>query len=200
MGPSYCGKSTVALWLLARSPGPKVIVDPTGSAVTDVAGFYSTADPTGRSWPEGVVNVRFVPVSPPDLDAYGRLYATIREKILETRQWPQATVLADETETIFPVNRAPEAATTLVYSGRKWPTAHLACMTRPKTIALTLKANLTNAAIWALPGVADQKEIAAVLSIPLAELLRHMAALPPKGFLWWTQETRQLQPVHSSLA
>lgn len=188
------------MWLLSRAPGPKVVADPQASAVTDTAGFFSTSDPTGRTWPEGVVNVRFVPVTPTDLDAYGRLYKTIRAKILETGEWPQATVLADETETIFPANRAPEDATTLVYSGRKWPTAHLGCMTRPKTIALTLKANLTNAAIWAMPGLEDRKEIAGMLQLPLAELERQMAALPPRSFLWWTQATRQLQPVHSQLA
>lgn len=188
------------MWLLGRCPEPRVVVDPTGSAVTDVPGLFSTSDPSGRTWPEGVMNVRFVPVSPTDLAAYDRLYGTIRSKILDTGEWPSASVLADEAETIFPANRAPENATTLCYSGRKWPTAHLACMTRPKTIALTLKANLTNAAIWPMPGVDDRKEVAGILQLPLAELERQMAALPPKGFLWWTQATRQLQPVHSSLA
>lgn len=168
--------------------------------MTDTPGMYSTADPSGRTWPEGVTNVRFVPVNPTDVDAYDRLYATIRARILDTGEWYQASVLCDEAETVLPANRAPENGTTLVFSGRKWPTAHFACSTRPKHIALTVKSNLTNAAIWPLPSREDRAEIAGNLGVPLAELERLMAALPERGFLWWTQATRQLQPVHSSLA
>ena len=198
-GHSECGKSTLAVWLLARAPAPRVIVDPSGSAVTDIPGVHSSADPTGTSWPDDAPTIRFVPVDAYDLDAYDRLYRTIRARIVDERVWPGATVLCDEAETVMPANRCPVAARQLVFSGRKWPTAHIACSTRPVDIAKCLKANMTDAAIFPLPDRSDRVEIANNLGMPLAQLEQLYATLPPqsKSFLWWNQKTRSIRPVHS---
>jgi hypothetical protein len=186
------------MWLLARTPAPRVIVDPNGSAVTDSAGVHSSADPTGRTWPEDVATVRFVPVDPYDLDAYDQLYRTIKARIFDGT-WPACSVLCDEAETVMPANRCPRAASALVYSGRKWPTAHIACATRPKNISTSIFANVTHAALFPLPKKEDRDTVAGHLGIPLAVLDDLYAALPPnsKSFLWWTQETRSIRPVHS---
>lgn len=176
-----------------------MILDPSGSAVTDLPGVHSSADPTGTTWPDDAATIRFVPTEPYNLDLYDRLYRTIRTRIVEERTWPAATVLCDEAETVMPANRCPVGATNLVFSGRKWPTAHIACATRPLTIAVCLKSNLTDAAIFPLPERRDRAEIAGNLGIPLTQLEQLLQALPPKSksFLWWNQKTRSIRPVHS---
>ena len=187
------------MWLLTKAKPPRVIVDPMGSAATDVAGVYSTADPTGATWPAEAHTIRFVPVDHLDLDAYDRLYRTIKRRIIDERTWPGASVMADEAETILPANQTPRAAATLVFAGRKWPTAHITCSTRPKNIYTGVFANITHAALYPLPKEEDRKTVAGNLGIPLAQLETLWLALPPntKSFLWWTQATREIRPVHS---
>lgn len=197
-GYSGCGKSTFGVWLLRRFRGPKAAVDPVGSAVTDLAGWHSSADPTGRTWPDDAELIRFVPADPYDLDTYNRFYRTVRERITETHQWPCAAVLTDEMETALPAHNPPREGAGLVYRGRKWPSAHIGAATRPFNIATAAKANLTHAAIFGLPNLEDRKEIAHILGIPLQTLEEQLFALPEKCFLWWNQATRRLRPVISS--
>jgi hypothetical protein len=171
-----------------------------GSAATDISGVYSTADPTGRTWPADALTIRFVPVDHDDLDAYDRLYRTIKQLIFD-RDWPGASVLSDESERIMPANRTPSNVSSLVYAGRKWPTCHITCSTRPKNIYTGVFANITHAALYALPKKEDRDTVAGNLGIPLAQLEHLWAALPSKkSFLWWTQETSEIRPVHSRLA
>lgn len=187
------------MWLLARCPPPRVIVDPIGSAVTDLDGVFSTSDPTGGSWPDDATTIRFVPVDSYDLDAYDRLYRTIRERVTVERTWPRVSVHTDECETALPANQCPREGAGLVYRGRKWGTYHSGAMTRPINAFTGLFANLTDAALWPLPKVEDRKIVAGNLGIPLAQLEGQWAALPrkTKSFLWWNQATRSIRPVHS---
>lgn len=161
--------------------------------MTALPGWHTTSDPTGRTWGDRV-RIRFVPSDPLDSDIYNRLYTTIRDRIF-ARSWPRASVLADEAETVLPANGAAKAAVSLVFSGRKWPTAHAACSTRPKKISLALRANLTHAAIWPLPSAEDRKTMAGDLSIPLADLEQLMRRTPQGGYLWWETATRTIRPV-----
>ena len=175
-------------------------MDPGNSALLDVEPFWTTHDPTGESWGEHQ-NIRFVPLDPYDADVYNELYSTIRRKVL-SGEWPCCAILADEAETCLPAT-AHGAAPALVFSGRKWPTAHLTAATRPVNICLATRANLTNAALFPLYIAEDRKTVAGDLGIPLPLLDSAMSALPvPKpdgsgerGFLWWTTSTRSLQPI-----
>lgn len=170
-----------------------------GSSATDIAGVYSTADPTGRTWPDDASTIRFVPVDHTDLDAYDRLYLRLKELIVNERKWPGVSVLADEGETIMPASQTKPAVSSLVFAGRKWPTAHITCSTRPRNIYTGVFANITHAALYPLPKKEDRDTVAANLGIPLAQLEQLWLALPPntRSFLWWTQATRQIRPVHS---
>ena len=184
------------MWLLTRTPAPRVIIDPMGSAATDVPGVYSTADPTGRTWPAEAATIRFVPVDHDDLDGYDRLYRAIKTLIFD-RTWPGASILADEGERIMPANRTPKNAAACVYAGRKWPTCHITASTRPRNIYTGVFANITNAALYALPRREDRDTVAANLGIPLPQLEGLWAALPSeRSFLWWSQATREIRPVH----
>ena len=186
------------MWLLTRTPPPRVIIDPMGSARTDVPGVYSTADPTGRTWPSDATTVRFVPVDHDDLDSYNRIYREIRRRIFD-RQWPGASILADEGERIMPSNNTPKDAASCVYAGRKWPTCHITASTRPRNIYTGVFANITNAALYPLPRREDRDTVAANLGIPLAQLEELWRALPNEwSFLWWTQASREILPVHAA--
>lgn len=183
--------------------GLRVIVDPIGSAVTDIAGAFTTADPTGASWPDPQECdlIRFIPQRSRDLATYNTLYETLRDGLLVAGRYSRVTVLCDEAETVMPENRCPEAAAEFVYAGRKWGTGHFACSTRPRKISTALRANQTNAALFYLPKKEDRDTIAADLGIPLTQLEALWNQLPPKmAFLWWTEEERSLQPVHLQLA
>lgn len=197
-GFSNCGKSTLGVWLLARCPPLRVIIDPTGSSVTDVAGVYSSADPSGRTWPEEAATIRFVPGEPFNLDVYNTLYRALRLGLLEGR-WPAVTVLCDEAETVMPANRCPPEAANFVYAGRKWGTGHITCATRPYNVAVATKSNLTNAGLFPLPEKRDREAVAANIGIPVNQLEELWSQLPTdsKSFLWWTQADRSIRPVHS---
>lgn len=186
------------MWLISRCPPLRVIIDPSGSAVTDIPGIYSTSDPTGLSWPDEAHTVRFVPERSLDLAAYDRVYRTLREGLFSGR-WPQVTVLCDEAETVMPANRCPPEAGQFVYAGRKWGSGHIACATRPFNVAVALKSNLSAAALFPLPERRDRESIAANLGIPLAQLEELWNRLPAKSksFLWWDQNGRSIRPVHS---
>jgi len=141
-----------------------------------------------------------VPVDHDDLDAYDRLYRRIKELIVDEHAWPGASILADEAERIMPANHTPKAVAACVYAGRKWPTAHIACATRPRNIYTGVFANISHAALYPLPKREDRDTVASNLGMPLAQLEELWITLPPrsKSFLWWDQTTRQLRPVVSS--
>jgi hypothetical protein len=197
-GYTGCGKSTLGVWLLSRCPPLRVIIDPSGSAVTDIPGVWSTADPTATTWPDEAHTVRFVPERSLDLAAYDRIYRALGDG-LKAGRWPHVTVLCDEAESVMPANRCPPEASQFVFAGRKWGTGHIACSTRPYNVAVALKSNLSAAALFVLPERRDRETIAGNLGIPLAQLEELWKALPPqsKSFLWWEQETRSIRPVHS---
>jgi hypothetical protein len=186
------------VWLLTRCPPLRVIVDPAGSAVTDIPGVYTTADPTGISWPEDAATIRFVPERSLDLKLYDRLYRTLREGLFAGR-WAQVTVLCDEAETVMPENRCPDEAAQFVYAGRKWGTGHIACSTRPRKIASPLKANLSAAGLFPLPKREDREAVAADIGVPVQVLEAQWNQLPrkTKSLLWWDGIARSIQPVHS---
>jgi hypothetical protein len=176
------------------------MVDPGNSALLDIEPFWTTHDPSGATWGDHQW-IRFVPVDPFDPDVYNELYSTIRRKVL-SGEWPSCAILADEAETCLPAS-AHGAAPALVFSGRKWPTAHITVATRPKTICLATRANLTNAALFPLYIDDDRKTVSADLGIPPQLLDSAMGALPvadpdgagERGLLWWTTSTRSLQPI-----
>ncbi|HET9059155.1 MAG TPA: hypothetical protein VFN61_04480 [Acidimicrobiales bacterium] len=204
-GFSGSGKSTTALWLFLKFPPPRVVIDPGNSALFDLPQFFTTSDPTGASWGDHV-NIRFVPLDPGDQAIYDRLYSTVRSFVQPppgiAPRWPCVAVLADEAETCLPDN-ARGAGPAMVFSGRKWPSAHLATATRPRKISTSTRANLTHGVIYPLYLADDRKTIADDLGIPLRVLEEAMAALPvpvenvsnERGFLFWTASTRSLLPV-----
>ncbi len=205
MGYSGSGKSTAAAWLLRKFPGPRVIIDPGNSAALALPGFATTSDPTGSTW-GARSQLRYVPVDPQDQGLYAALYAALRSRVQAARgepPWPGVVVLADEAETCLP-SSATGPGPAFVFSGRKWPTGHIATATRPRNISTTTRANLTHAVIFPLWIEEDRKTLAGDLGVPLRVLEDQMGALPwpghpvdghERGFLWWTTATRSLQPV-----
>ncbi|HET9691010.1 MAG TPA: hypothetical protein VFP61_07640 [Acidimicrobiales bacterium] len=176
-------------------------MDPQGSTLTAMPGAWSTADPSGASWPDNdgeLEAIRFVPASPFDPEPYGQLYETVRERII-SRRWAHAAVLTDELETAMPSNGADPRSRGFVYRDTKLPTFHITTATRPKWVA---KVNLTNAryaGIFAMPERDDRAYLAGCFGIPVDQLEQLMAALPEKGFLWWDQVARTLQPSRLTL-
>lgn len=177
-----------------------MVIDPQGSNLTAVPGAFSTADPSGRTWPDddATATIRFVPASSFDLAAYGQLYETVHNRIVEGR-WPGAAVLCDEAQTVMPSQGTDPRALGFVYSDTKLATLHLACSTRPRGVARVNLSNARYAAIFALPLVDDRTYMAAELGIPPAQLEAQMHALPEHGFLWWDMVTRTLQPSRLAL-
>lgn len=214
VGTTGTGKSTLATLLLTSAPGPKVIVDPMGSSLTaSLPGVHTTHDPSGETWPEGVELIRFVPVDPWDLAAYDTVYATIR-RLIRTGRWSSCAIECDEAEIVLPASDGMTArnrrnvdpdqgsARGVVYFGRKLSTLHIACATRPKGIAVTLRANMTHAAIFLLPEAKDREAMATAIGMPLAQLeaamgdvTRRVPGQPSKGFLWWDQSRRTIYPL-----
>lgn len=211
-GTTGTGKSTLAVRLLGQAPGPKVVIDPQGSSATlALPGVHTTNDPTGRTWRSDAETIRFVPDDPYDLDRYDDLYGTVRARIVEG-VWPCAAVLCDEGELVLPANASTTsrrrkdrpnagAARGLVYFGRKLSTLHITCSTRPKGVAMTVKANMSHGAFFLLPERADREAIATSIGVPveqfetaMATAIAHAPGEPPKGYLWWDQARRTLYP------
>lgn len=185
-----------------------------GSSLTaSLPGAHTTHDPTGGSWPDSAGLIRFVPADPWDLAAYDTVYATIR-RFIRTGRWASCAILCDEAEIVLPAsdgmtsrNRRdvePDrgSARGVVYFGRKLSTLHIACATRPKGIAVTLRANMTHAAIFLLPEAKDREAMATAIGMPLAQLeaamgdvTRTVPGHPSKGLLWWDQASRTLYPL-----
>ncbi len=196
------GKSTLAVRILTGCPAPRVIIDPQGSQLTALPGAFSTSDPTGRTWPslEKAPNltVRFVPATPIDQDSYGTLYQTVHDLIV-SGEWPGAAVLADEGQTVLPANGVDPRSESFVYADTKLATLHITAATRPKKVALIAIGNARYAGIFTVPNVDDRKHLAANTGVPFAQLEQLMHALPEKGFLWWDQVNRTLQPSRLTL-
>lgn len=188
------------------------MIDPQGSAATlELPGVHTTADPTGRTWPSAAETIRFVPTDPFDLDVYDEVYSTLRARVVD-RVWPALAILCDEAEIVLPATGATSskrrrdcqsagAARAVVYFGRKLSILHIACSTRPRGIAKTLKGNMTHGAFFVLPDADDRGDLAKNLGVPLpqfeaamTEAVRRGGGQPSNGFLWWDQSFRTLQP------
>lgn len=176
-----------------------MVVDPGNSALFDTPPFWTTGKAVADEWAPHQA-VRFVPEDPMDQEAYEAAYGLVRALVLSAR-WPSAVVCSDEAETCLPAT-AKGAGPALVYSGRKWPTGHIATSTRPRGISVACRANLSHAALFPLWADDDRRTLCADLGIPRQLLDACMAELPvpsplsaERGFLWWTSATRSLRPV-----
>lgn len=190
-------KSTLVRSLFLPIPPPKLVVDPVGSMITAVPGAVTFSDPA--RFPDTPV-ARFVPRDPEDLDAYGRLYEEIRNRIFAAWKAGDAArarlwVWCDEAGMVMPSNRTPPPCRTVVIAGRKWACGHAGLHPRPRECHRSLVSQAQHVFTGALPLEDDRDYISRNASIPRALLEQAMAAAGDGGMVWWNQRTRTLTPI-----
>lgn len=182
MGPTRCGKSTVARAMYLSASAPRVVIDPADSSLTVTPGCVTFSDVAratnraGESWRDAA-SARFVPRDPDDLEVYDALY---RWCFARFPRW----VWCDEAATVLPVRATPRAGNRYLVQGAKRQLGHLACATRPREIARNLIAQTQHALVWAMPNPDDVRHLADLMGVGAGQLAGELAQLAEHEFLW----------------
>lgn len=184
-GATGTGKSTLAKRLLLSSAAPRLVIDPSDSALLDEPGFVTVRDPRRLNAHAQAATVRFVPADPGDLDAYDRVYAWAWAHF---PRW----VLLDEAGEAAPAKGAPRWVRTYITQGRKRSLGHLACHTRPREVSPNLISQAAHVFLFATPYPDDRRHLASLMGLAPSVLDEHLEQLPEHGFLWWQQRARTL--------
>lgn len=205
LGRTGCGKSTAARAMFLSAPGPRLVVDPADSKLTDIPGCAHVYGPRENLAPDVLAQrvadglervrdaetIRFVPGQPTRGHEYDSVYRWAFNRF-PRRVW------LDEAGIAAPANGCPEMITAYLVQGRKRQLGHQACHTRAMEISLNLIAQAQHILLWELPHPDDRDRVAKVTGIPVGELTRLMAELPAvpgttaTGFLWWRQADRTI--------
>lgn len=180
-GVTGSGKSTVARALFESAGGRRLVIDPADSQLTELDGAVTVADVP----PDDAQLVRFVPRHPLEPASYEAIYGWAFD------HYP-AFVWCDEAGLALPANGTCRAAARLIVQGRKRQIGHLACHTRPRMVLRDLIAQAQHVLVFDLPNPDDRRHIAEIIGMVPAELDGLLAGLPPFGFVWWQQRTRQV--------
>lgn len=193
------GKSTLMRHLYLLMAPPRVSIDPQGSGVTLTPGAVTFTDP--RKPPE-TETARYVPRDPLDLDAYGALYATLRERVVDAlrsgrphlaRVW----IWCDEAGIVMPANRPPPEAAAVVIAGRKLAIGHGATHVRPKKMLVELLSQAHHVAIFPTGLAGDRDYIAQNIGVDRQALEAALSQIPSdvRGCVWWDLRARTLTPT-----
>lgn len=193
VGTTGCGKSTLAKQLFLATRGPRLVIDPSDSALTTVPGVVTFSDPTrarnrrGEDWRQAAT-ARFVPDDPYDLAAYDQVYRWAFDR------FPRY-VWADEAGFVMPARGAPKAARRYLIQGRKRQLGHLACHTRPIEIDRNLIGQGQHVFVFETPQEEDRRTVAGNVGINFRRfeqiyaeaMAHHVQGLDNKtkrGYLW----------------
>lgn len=166
------------------TPGPRLIIDPTDSTLTQLPGAVKFSDPT--RFPDSPI-ARFVPrpSDAGDLEVYDELY---RQAFARFPRF----IWLDEAGMVAPAKGSPRWVRAYLTQGRKRQLGHLACHTRPRECDPNLISQAQHVLIWDLPNPDDRRRIAELVGIPPRDLDVALGQLAPHGFLWWDQRGRRL--------
>lgn len=199
LGLSGRGKSTLMRSLYRQMAPPRLSIDPVGSLLTAVPGAVTFSDPTRI--PPGP-DARFVPRDPLDLDAYGALYATARDRVIAAIRsgdpyYSHLWTWCDEAGMVMPATRTPPDAAAVVIGGRKLAMGHGAAHVRAREMHRSLIAQAQHIALFPLPLEDDRRYVAGNLQIQLADLEAAMNQIPDDTFgcTWWDGRHRTLTPT-----